>query len=447
MMQTKTFLRTNAGTRILALALAAAGTAAMTGCGAGTFASATGPVTAAVALSGHILGGQQPVTGAIIQLYAAGQTGYGVGSTPLIASPVSSDANGNFSITGTYTCPYPTSQVYVTATGGNPGGVGNNANLVLMAALGPCGNLSASSFAVVNELTTVASAYALSPFMSSPTQLSTTPTNLTGLNNAVSTVSKLVSIGKGLMPGDALPAGATEPIAELNTLADILAGCVNSNGVGGTSTSCASLFTNATPPGGTAPTDTVTAILDIAKNPANNASALFLSTPPNPPFQPTLTSAPAAYTVSLRYVPTGPGAFSNPTASASDVAGNLWVTNAGNNTISLVGAATGVPLLLTGGSLNSPSSIAFDMGGNAWVPNQGGSSLSVFTPSGAGTLALSGNFSNPTGVAIDGQGLIWVSNSGNNTVTQVTTSGTTVTAAKSYQTGGITPSAIAINPN
>lgn len=428
-----------AGLTVTAAALATVG------CGVASVGSNTAPVgVPQVTLQGHVLGGQQPVQGSTIQLYAASQTGYGVASTALISAAVTSDVNGNFSITGDYTCPYSTSQVYITATGGSPGSFGTNANLALMAPLGACGSLSASTFIVINELTTVAGAYSLSGFMSSPTQLSTTPTNVTGLTNAFATVNKLVTVSNGQLPGGALPAGATEPVALLNTLADIIASCVNTNGVGGNSTNCANLFADATPPGGTAPTDTLTAALDIAKNPGNNAAALFMLAPATAPFQPTLTAAPSAYSVSIRYAPIG--TFSIPSASAVDASGNVWVTNSGNNSISIVNAVTGAPTIFSGGGLNAPSAIAFDAKGNAWVPNKGNSTLSAFRPSGAGTVALTSNLSAPSGVAIDAQGLIWVTNSTGNSVTAVTASGLSATGSSVYPTGGTTPVAVAINP-
>jgi hypothetical protein len=35
--------------------------------------------------------------------------------------PVTSDANGEFTVTGDYQCPSASAQVYLMATGGNPG--------------------------------------------------------------------------------------------------------------------------------------------------------------------------------------------------------------------------------------------------------------------------------------------------------------------------------------
>jgi len=75
------------------------------GCGAGTPAANT-PAPAAV--QGQVRGGLVPVTGATIQLYAVGTTGDGSASTPLLTSTVTADSSGNFTITGLYTCPTPT---------------------------------------------------------------------------------------------------------------------------------------------------------------------------------------------------------------------------------------------------------------------------------------------------------------------------------------------------
>ena len=48
---------------------------------------------------------------------------------------VSTDSNGNFSITSDYTCGSAT-EVFLVVTGGNPGLTSANPNLELMAALG-----------------------------------------------------------------------------------------------------------------------------------------------------------------------------------------------------------------------------------------------------------------------------------------------------------------------
>src|ERR1700744_6530548 len=70
---------------------------------------------------GLVHGGQQPVTGATIQLYAVGTTGDGSAATRLLLPAPVSDANGTFDITGTFTCPSAASLVYIVASGGNHG--------------------------------------------------------------------------------------------------------------------------------------------------------------------------------------------------------------------------------------------------------------------------------------------------------------------------------------
>ncbi|MFC6646323.1 hypothetical protein ACFQBQ_12150 [Granulicella cerasi] len=416
---------------------------AMVGCGIGTNGNgaSSGSTVLTVKAQGKVFGGQQPISGSTIQLYAASQVGYNYPATALLTSTVQTDGNGNFSITGTYTCPYASSMVYLLATGGNAG-AGTNANIAEMAPLGACGNLSSSTFVLVNEVTTVAGAYALAQFMSSPTQLSTSPTNVTGLTNAFATVNKLVTISTGNTPGT-VPAGTTVPSALLNTLANSLAACVNTNGVGGSSNYCANLFSYTTPSGGSAPTDTLTAALNIAKNPGLNVSGIYSLASASAPFQPTLTTAPAAYIVAIKYAPTG---VSVPSAAAVDSYGNVWITNAGNNTLTVLDATLGAPTSYGSGLLSAPSAIAFDANGNVWVPNKGNNSLSVFQPSGAGSVALSSSLSAPSSVAVDASGTVWVTNNGNNSVTAVTVSGTSVSGASSYSTGA-SPVAVAVNPN
>lgn len=442
-MQIKKVSHIQRGLRIAGVVAASGMALVASGCGVGAAGNAINQpgTTGALKVQGHVFGGQQPISGSTIQLYAANQTGYGLSSTALLTSTVTTDSSGGFYITGLYTCPYASSQVYLVATGGNSGS-GTNANIAEMVPLGACGNLTSSTFVQLNELTTVAGAYALAQFMSSPTQLSVSPTNVTGLTNAFSTVNKLVSVSVGTAPGT-LPTGATVSAALLNTLANILASCVNSNGVGGSSSNCSTLFTNATPSGGSAPTDTLTAALNIAKNPGLNVSNLFPLSAASAPFQPALSSAPTAFTVAIRYAPTGIAA---PSAAAVDTAGNLWVTNAGNNQLSVLDATLGSATNYNTGSLNVPSGIAFDASGNAWVSNKGNNTLSAFTSAGVGSVALSTNLSSPTSVAVDPTGQIWVTDTGNAKVTSVTVSGTTVTGSTTYSTG-TSPVAVAINPN
>ncbi len=56
-------------------------------------------------LRGSVFGGQQPISGASVQLYAAGTSNYGAGAQPLLSTPAITGADGSFTPTGAYACP------------------------------------------------------------------------------------------------------------------------------------------------------------------------------------------------------------------------------------------------------------------------------------------------------------------------------------------------------
>lgn len=411
-------------------------------------------------MQGSVFGGSQPIGGAVIQLYAAGNTGYGSAfpygsATSLLGQNIvqtASDGTGSFSLQGTFTCPASNPEVYIVATGGNPGvSAGNNPNLALMAALGPCTGITRSTHILINEMTTVASVWALSPFMTGIANVGTSATNSVGLTNAFATVNKLVNIATGLPGGPALPSGATLPVAKLNTLADALAACVNSmGGTAGDMTTCGKLFAAATV-GGVAPADTITAAMNIAQHPALGTTALFGLVNSQSPFQTTLGAAPTDWNLIVTY---SAGALSAPQGLAVDPSGNLWVANKGNNSVTKVDAlgvsATDSSGFLSGnsgytvGSLNLPSAIAIDLNGNAWVANGGNSTVTQIASSGmTGTAYNGGGLNQPTGLAVDANNNVWVSNAGNSSVTSISSTG----VLTNFTGGGITaPTAIVINP-
>ncbi len=272
------------------------------GCGmhGGTGGTTTGTGYAAAARQGQLNGGEQPVSGASIQLYAAGAAGDGSAATALLTAPVTTDASGGFTLTGHYTCPSSTTPVYLTGTGGDPGLGHSNPALVLMSAIGPCGALSASTFLYVDERTTVAAVNALMPFMSAPDAVGSSAIDAAALNAAFTLANLLANPATGQVPGPALPGTVTAPVSTVHSLANILAACVNSSGgVAGDGTSCGRLFTATTPNGGVAPTNTASALLNIMRDPVRNATLLFAITPASAPFQPTLSLAPANWTVAL----------------------------------------------------------------------------------------------------------------------------------------------------
>ena len=119
-----------------------------------------------------------------------------------------------------------------------------------------------------------------------------------GIANAFANAGNLATVATG-MANTAVPnnANSTVPQTTINTLANILAACVNS-ATG--STNCTTLFTNAESAGssGTAPTDTATAAINIAHNPGNAIAALYgLQPGTGAPYPTDLSSQPHDFTV------------------------------------------------------------------------------------------------------------------------------------------------------
>ena len=159
------------------------------GCGAAT--TDTVAASGTFHVIGQLHGGQQPISGSNIQLYAANSTTNAGAATALLTKTVTTDAGGSFSITGDYTCPVSNPLVYIVATGGNPGLPGssvNNSSIAMMSLLGTCNNLFAagdSAFAYVNEFTTVASVQFIASLMTGYANVGSAPNNPAALAGAL----------------------------------------------------------------------------------------------------------------------------------------------------------------------------------------------------------------------------------------------------------------------
>jgi sugar lactone lactonase YvrE len=342
-----------------------------------------------IQLSGIVHGGQQPVSGAAVQLYAAGRGGNATGATAKLTTAVTTDSNGFFSLTGDYTCTNANDQMYLVGSGGNPGLAAgtNNAALVMMAALGPCSGLSAGTYTYMNERTTAAAAWALGQFMTSPANLAASSTNYsTGLTNAFLDAQLLANTTNGAVA--TLPSNLAVESGKLNALADALSTCVNSAGT----SACTPLFTAATPSGGTTPTNTLTAALNIVKNPGNNVSGVWNSISGSPPFPTTLTAAPHDWTMSLTV--TG-GGLVEPTALDVDAQGNVWVADYPGYLSAFTPQGTPFRSYAYGnGTLNNSFGLTIDTSGNVWVSNEEQPSHGDGTR-GAVSMFLGSNSGNP----------------------------------------------------
>jgi hypothetical protein len=122
---------------VLVLIVASVFVGLLTGCSASFSPGTVTPEQTPIGnIQGAVHGGNLPVTGAQIYLFAAGQGGYGTSATSLMksgssgvscSSPVVSgacyvttDGNGDFAVGGDYTCTQGQA-VYMVAVGGNPG--------------------------------------------------------------------------------------------------------------------------------------------------------------------------------------------------------------------------------------------------------------------------------------------------------------------------------------
>jgi hypothetical protein len=173
--------------------------AVLVGCGYSGSATA---MQVPAGLHGSVHGGQQPVNGASIQIYAAGTNGIRSAAPPLLSNPTKSDSAGNFSVSTSFYCPSASSQLYVIARGGNPGLAtgADNPELAMMAMLGSCSSLSASTAISVNEVTTVGSVWPLAGYMKSPDDIGSTAGDANFLA-AASSVNEFVNVAEGSSPG------------------------------------------------------------------------------------------------------------------------------------------------------------------------------------------------------------------------------------------------------
>ncbi|MGW3181842.1 NHL repeat-containing protein [Kitasatospora sp. NPDC001119] len=391
---------------------------------------------------GVVRSGDTPLGGAEVTLYQAGD---GAGAAPRVLARTRSARDGRFVLD--YRRPEdPRAVLYVLAGLPGPGGArGAGGPAVLAAVLSGAG---APPELVVNERTTVAVAYALARFTGPDGVAGPDP----GLRNAAAVAHNLADTGTGgiAAPLAAPPNGAlTSTLAEFNTLADLLAACVDGAG-GGVGDPCDRLLDLARRPGHERPRDTLRAAVDIAHDPGHNAAELFALAATAPRYRPALPAAPEAWTVALRYDGNG-HELDGPGNIAFDADGNAWVSNnyryGADPTVPVCGGDTvlkftpdgrdapGAPYR-GGGLYGAGFGVTVDARGSAWVANFGFQghgcpidpaplerSLSQFAPDGTPLSPPEGwradGIVQPQGLAADRSGTVWAAGCGADSVTRV----------------------------
>lgn len=310
--------------------------------------------------------------------------------------------------------------------------------------------------ATLNERTTVAAAYALAQFFRGTRVAGKNP----GLRNAAAMSRNLALPRSGRISPvlNRFPnGGSTSTRATFNSLANLVATC-RFPGL-----RCARLLRLARRPGAAPSTNTLAAMVAIARYPWHEVRGLYrLSRFARPLYGPSLGRGerPAAWTIALRFEGV-PETMNGPGNMAIDARGSIWVINNYEYTREIKGSPCAGEQLLRftptgrgypgspyeGGGVNGAGfGVSFDPKGRIWVGNFGfeakgcpktspKNSVSLFGPKGEaispgfhtvteeGKEVTKGGYEQggvdqPQGVISDRKGNVWIANCGNSSVTR-----------------------------
>ncbi len=335
--------------------------------------------------------------------------------------------------------------------------------------------------ATIGETTTVAMAYSMAQFFHGNWVAGKNP----GLRNAAAMTTNLVDQRSGRLASvlRRFPNGrSTATLATFDSLANLVASCRHPTRL------CAQFMKAAAAPGQTAASNTITALVAMARYPSHNVRTLFqLSRQTRQVYEPSLGSGdrPDAWTLALRFEGDGKS-MNGPGNFAIDAGGNLWVANnyefsrerlkpvcAAENLLRFTPTGQYYPgSPYEGGGLTGAGfGIGIDPSNHVWVGNFGfaaaecteqppHNSVSEFTMSGEalspdlvykGTPFEKGGFEQggiswPQGTVSDRRGNIWIANCGNNSVTRYTRGNPEVATNLGEGLLGITkPFGVAVN--
>ena len=307
----------------------------------GFLAVAAGAAEAAVRIDGQVQIGGGAVTGSTVSLWAASA------DVPTRLAQVQTDADGRFAVSVEAT-PSGASSLYLVASGGAPainkaGGDGKGIDLLAVIGNDP------PTKVVVNELTTVASAYTNARFITGES-ISGNPLGLRIASGNVSNLVDPVTGRWGKVILDPLNSTQTTTLANLDTLASL----ITAFAAGSTEDWRARFLRAAAPSDGATPKTMIEAMADIARESWADPKALyglFDEAYPQPkdgsrraaPFAPYLFYAPDDFALSLAFA--GGGMYANG-RFMFDADGNLW---SGQNW--MPGSQSGVRQSLGGGVL------------------------------------------------------------------------------------------------
>jgi hypothetical protein len=280
---------------------------------------ANSPAAAAVRIEGQVQIGGGAVAGSTVSLWAASA------DAPARLAQAQTDALGRFVVSVDAT-PSGASSLYLVASGGAPAVAktgGDNQGIALLSVLGN----DPPAKVVVNELTTVASAFTNARFIGGES-ISGNPLGLKiAAGNAPNLVDPATG-GWGKVLLDPINSTQTTTLANLDTLGSL----ITAFAAVGNDDWRARFLKAATPSGGATPRSTLEAMAGIAHEPWADPKALFAlfeEAYPQPqdgarraaPFAPYLAWTPADFALSLCFA--GGGTYANG-RFMFDADGNLW---------------------------------------------------------------------------------------------------------------------------
>jgi streptogramin lyase len=385
-------------------------------------------------IEGRVQGGGAAVAKATVTLWAAGP------KTPRKLAETETKDDGSF----TLQVEEGSSQgdvKYMIAKGGEPkvgGDKGPNPAITLMTTLGT----TLPKRVTINELTTVASTWTGAQFLNG-TVLSGKGLGLRIAAGNVPNLADLETGGLGPVIQDPLNSSQTTTLATFNTLANLLTGCITR--VQGDA--CDKFFAAATPPGGVVPTDTLTAVQNIARNPSHQAQklfALFDAFYPVPkgelwravPFIPYLSFSPSAWTLSLVY---SGGGLNSLGGIAIDGEGNMWADDnflVGSQSTIYRNFGGGISEIAPNGRPLSPMTVGYRGGGvdgpgfgiaisaddKVWATSLAGKTISVFDRKTGKPLSpeagynFGGQLGSMQGIIVTPSGDVWALDNGNDQI-------------------------------
>ena len=368
---------------------------------------ACGTAAAEVRIAGQVQAGGGPLANSTVTLWAASA------GEPQQLAQAKSGSDGQFELRSAET-PGEDVVLYVVAKGGVATVKKGSADNPAIALLTVLGNKPPAKV-VINEMTTVASVWTHNQFVNGIAIKG----YALGLRIAAGNVPNFVNLetgGWGPAIQDPLNSGQTPTMANFATLADLLSGCATLVTVN----ACDKLFIAATPPKGSAPSDTLMAAQSIARYPWYQPGRLFAllddfypvpqgKTMRSVPYMPYLNFSPSAWVLPLKF---DGGGYRAGGKAMFDSEGNLWVGD--NFTIGWQGQDTlwqgNASKFAPNGRALSPITTGFAGGGmqggtfgaavdakdNAWLTSYGGKSIAVFDKNGKPLTP-------PEGVTFNGQ--------------------------------------------